>query len=55
MLYVIVRGIRIWLPNAAKCCKNAGKIFPDVKLSYFILIAFFKYNTEYKDGYNRLY
>jgi len=28
-LYVVVRGIRIWPPNAAKCCKNAGKFFPD--------------------------
>jgi hypothetical protein len=25
-----VRGMRIWPPNAAKCCKNAGKFFPDV-------------------------
>ena len=31
-LHVIVRGMRIWPPNAAKCCKNAGKFFPDVKL-----------------------
>ena len=22
--------MRIWPPNAAKCCKNAGKFFPDV-------------------------
>jgi hypothetical protein len=29
-LHVIVRGMRIWPPNAAKCCKNAGKFFPDV-------------------------
>ena len=29
-LHVIVRGLRIWPPNAAKCCKNAGKFFPDV-------------------------
>ena len=29
MLYVIVRGMRIWPLNAAKCCKNAGKFFPD--------------------------
>ena len=29
-LYVIVRGVRIWPPNAAKCCKNAGKFFPNV-------------------------
>jgi len=21
--------MRIWPPNAAKCCKNAGKFFPD--------------------------
>jgi hypothetical protein len=28
-LHVIVRGMRIWPPNAAKCCKNAGKFFPD--------------------------
>jgi len=25
-----VRGLRIWPPNAAKCCENAGKFFPDV-------------------------
>jgi hypothetical protein len=31
-LHVIVRGMRIWPPNAAKCCKNAGKFFPDVLL-----------------------
>ena len=30
MLHVVVRGMRIWPPNAAKCCKNAGKFFPDV-------------------------
>ena len=29
-LYIAVRGLRIWPPNAAKCCKNAGKFFPDV-------------------------
>jgi hypothetical protein len=29
-LHVIVRGMRIWPPNAAKCYKNAGKFFPDV-------------------------
>ena len=29
-LHVVVRGMRIWPPNAAKCCKNAGKFFPDV-------------------------
>jgi len=28
-LHVVVRGMRIWPPNAAKCCKNAGKFFPD--------------------------
>ena len=28
-LHVIVRRMRIWLPNAAKCCKNASKFFPD--------------------------
>jgi len=32
MLHVIVRGMRIWLPNAAKCYKNAGKFFPDKTL-----------------------
>jgi len=25
-----MREIRIWLPNAAKYYKNAGKFFPDV-------------------------
>src|ERR1700723_32142 len=30
-LHVIVRGMRIWPPNAAKCCKNAGKFFPNVR------------------------
>src|ERR1700721_3083133 len=29
-LHIVVRGMRIWPPNAAKCCKNAGKFFPDV-------------------------
>ena len=24
-----MREMRIWLPNAAKCCKNAGNFFPD--------------------------
>jgi len=24
-----VRGLRIWPPNAAKCCENASKFFPD--------------------------
>jgi len=28
-LHIAVRGLRIWPPNAAKCCKNAGKFFPD--------------------------
>jgi hypothetical protein len=28
-LHVTVRGLRIWPPNAAKCCKNAGKFFPN--------------------------
>ena len=28
-LHVTVRGLRIWPPNAAKCCKNASKFFPD--------------------------
>jgi len=28
-LHVVVRGMRIWPPNAAKCCKNAGKFFPN--------------------------
>jgi len=31
-LYVTVRGLRIWPPNAAKYCENAGKFFPDVPL-----------------------
>ena len=22
--------MRIWPPDAAKCCKNAGKFFPDI-------------------------
>jgi hypothetical protein len=30
-LHVTVRGLRIWPPNAAKCCKNTGKFFPDVE------------------------
>jgi len=29
-----MREMRIWLPNAAKCCKNAGKFFPDVALTW---------------------
>jgi len=29
-LHVAVRGLRIWPLNAAKCCENAGKFFPDV-------------------------
>jgi hypothetical protein len=33
-LHVVVRGMRIWPPNAAKCCKNAGKFFPDGVLGY---------------------
>ena len=38
-LHVIVRGMRIWPPNAAKCYKNAGKFFPDVNTrSYNTLI-----------------
>ena len=24
-----MREMRIWPPDAAKCCKNAGKFFPD--------------------------
>jgi len=32
-LHVIVRRMRIWPPNAAKCCKNAGKFFPNVLLA----------------------
>ena len=28
-LHVVVRGMRIWPLNAAKCCKNAGKFFPN--------------------------
>jgi len=36
-LHVIVRGMRIWPPNAAKCCKNASKFFPDVKGADFFL------------------
>ena len=34
-LHVVVRGMRIWPPNAAKCCKNAGKFFPDVQAFLF--------------------
>ena len=30
-LHVVVRGMRIWPPNAAKCCKNAGKFFPNIR------------------------
>jgi hypothetical protein len=37
-LHVVVRGMRIWPPNAAKCCKNAGKFFPDV-LKYYKWLA----------------
>ena len=29
-LHVAMREMRIWPPDAAKCCKNAGKFFPDV-------------------------
>ena len=29
-LYIAVRGLRIWPLNAAKCCKNASKFFPDI-------------------------
>ena len=28
-LHVAMREMRIWPPDAAKCCKNAGKFFPD--------------------------
>jgi len=35
-LHVAVRGLRIWPPNAAKCCENAGKFFPDVATPYSI-------------------
>jgi len=34
-LHVTVRGLRIWPPNAAKCCENAGKFFPNVVLAFF--------------------
>ena len=30
-LHVAMREMRIWPPDAAKCCKNAGKFFPDVE------------------------
>ena len=33
-----MREMRIWLPNAAKCCKNAGKFFPDVRGSQLLLV-----------------
>ena len=29
-LHVAMCEMRIWPRNAAKCCKNAGKFFPDV-------------------------
>jgi hypothetical protein len=36
-LHVIVRGLRIWPPNATKCYKNASKFFPNVVLLGSIL------------------
>ena len=30
MLHVVMREMRIWPQDAAKCCKNASKFFPDV-------------------------
>src|ERR1700684_4005610 len=42
-LHVAVRGLRIWPPNAAKCCKNASKFFPDVysvRLIYKLITAY---------------
>ena len=32
-LHVAMREMRIWPQDAAKCCKNAGKFFPDVVTS----------------------
>jgi hypothetical protein len=48
-LHVAVRGLRIWPPNAAKCCKNAGKFFPDVYNIY--LGSLFKLGDVYMLGY----
>jgi len=30
-LYITVREMRIWPPNATKYCKNTGKFFPNVR------------------------
>ena len=47
MLHVVVRGMRIWPPNAAKCCKNAGKFFPDGLYPFFsFLISLLSLNLS---------
>ena len=28
-LHITMREMRIWPPDAANCCKNAGKFFPN--------------------------
>jgi hypothetical protein len=44
-LHVVVRGMRIWPPNAAKCCKNAGKFFPDVVVEALSCLLRFSYKN----------
>jgi hypothetical protein len=51
-LHVIVRGLRIWPPNAAKYYKNAGKFFPNVRLiTYCIYIATLGSSIEFYHFY----
>ena len=46
MLHVAMREMRIWPQDAAKCCKNASKFFPDVGL--YIFKANYNYNFFFK-------
>jgi hypothetical protein len=46
-----MREMRIWPQYAAKCCKNAGKFFPDVILAIVIAkIVYLGFLASYTSG-----
>ena len=47
-----MREIRIWPQDAAKCYKNAGKFFPDVRWAKILIEYYFK--IKYIKGINNI-
>ena len=41
-LHVTMREMRIWPPDTAKCCKNAGKFFPDATTISIIYVLWLR-------------